>query len=113
MLVDGQSKRARAVEMSFNGVRKRNINCLKESLLILSSSEVDILQPLLRMLMLDMLDIMINPERPKVFAARCTSPLGRGLHLANKHDAEPTDNRLHLPTYSVAFKNLQTIFGLV
>ena len=91
-LVDGQSKRARAVGMSFNGVREPNINCLKESLLILSSAEVGILGPLLCILLLEMLDIMIRPERLEVFAARRPSPLGRSLHLATKHDAEPADN---------------------
>ena len=99
--------------MIFNGVRKHNINCLKESLLILSFAEVGILQPLLRMLLLEMLDIMIRPERLEVFATRRSFPLGRSLHLATKHEAEPADNRLHLPTYSVAFTNSQTIFGLV
>ena len=112
-LVYGQSKRARAVEMSFDGVRERKINCLKEILLILSSAEVGILRSLLRMLLLEMLDIIICPERLEVFAACRPSPLGRSLHLATKNNAEPADNLLHLPTYSVAFTNLQSIFGLV
>ena len=99
--------------MSFNGVRERNINRLKESLIILSSSEDGILRPLLHMLMLEKLDIMIHPERLDFFDVRHPSPLGRSLHLTTKHDAEPADNRLHFPTYSVAFTNLQTIFGLV
>ena len=65
------------------------------------------------MLLLEMLDIMIRPERLEIFAARLTSPLGRSLHLATKNNAEPADKRLHLPTYSVKFTNSQTIFGLV
>ena len=99
--------------MSFNSVSERSIKRLKESLLILSSADVDILRPLLRMLLLEMLDIMIRPERLELFAAHRPSPLGRSLHLATKHDAEPAENRLHLLTYIFAFTNSQTIFDLM